>query len=285
MKISILKLNSILRPIRNRWHIILRYAQSSPTMRGQHRWLFLGALKARMFGQFSYLRDSEKRWKRNFWLPIGRRNEGVFVDLTSASELDTLQEILVEKVYPLDRIGFDPALILDCGANIGYFSSLARTRFPAAKLVCWEPNEHNFSRLRAQPLLRSDKVECFCAAVSCSDGSAMMIGSGAGGTIEHEDGTGPLVTTIDLPRWISEHARGPLLLKMDIEGHESRLLPAMRGHWVNPCALLLETHREDGDDGDLIKELETEGFAIEHLRSHSLGNDRRTFKEYLCRRS
>jgi hypothetical protein len=85
-------------------------------------------------------------------------------------------------------------------------------------------------------------------------------------------------------RWLDGNCRSPLLMKMDIEGHERRVLHALQGHWVSPCVLLLETHQEGGNDAEIMDNLASAGFYIEHLRTHSLCNDMRVFKEYMCRR-
>jgi FkbM family methyltransferase len=207
----------------------------------------------------------------------------VIVDISSFAELDVLREVLVDEIYPLDRIGFIPRMILDCGANVGYFASLARVKFPEAQIVCWEPDASNFSRLISQPPLRGDEVKCFQAAVSDSDGEALLTGAGIGCMLvgSPTEQARP-VKTINFSHWIEQYGRVPLLIKMDVEGHEQQTLQALRGKWMSPCAMFLETHAQSGWDQEILQDLAADGFNVEILRTHRLATDTRIFKEYLC---
>lgn len=174
-------------------------------------------------------------------------------------------------------------MILDCGANVGYFACLAHLKFPNATIICWEPDAYNYSRLMSQPLLRNDRITCIEAAVSDHDGWSNLCGSGTGGTLT-EANSGQRVRTVNLPNWINQNGNFPLLVKMDIEGHERQVIRSMKDHWGRPCTLFLETHEVDGDDAEIIDSLISAGFHVEHLRSHRLLNDPRVFKEYACER-
>jgi FkbM family methyltransferase len=275
-----------LRFLRNRWQILRRYGAASPAITESGRWLALGALRCRLFGGPSHLPRANVSRIRNYRLPIGNGNQFIIVDLSSTSELDALEEVLVNKIYPFERIELKPAMILDCGAHVGYFSSLARIKFPEANIICWEPERHNYSRLTSQPVLKADVVTCLNAAVSDYDGWARLVGEGTGGKIEDKnDNADQLVKTINLPQWFDRNCRPPLLIKMDIEGHERRVLHALRDHWISPCVLFLETHQDNGDDAEILDDLDLSGFRIEHLRTHTLNGDVRIFKEYMCSRT
>jgi FkbM family methyltransferase len=209
----------------------------------------------------------------------------VIVDVSSANELDVLQEVLVENIYPIEKICFYPALILDCGSNVGYFAALTRVKYPQSEIVCWEPERGNFARLSAQPLLQNEKVRLYQAAVSDAEGEAYLRGDGAGGSLGERGAGAQPVRRIDFPRWIMENGRYPMLVKMDIEGHEKTLLRAMKGAWNGHCVLFLETHADNGDDSDTVDELISENFTVELLRAHRLDGDTRVFKEYCCVRT
>jgi FkbM family methyltransferase len=268
----------------NRCSIVARYAAAAPGIPGLPPWLFLGALRSRLVGGDGRWRANRNARFRNYRVPVGRnRGEDVIVDITSFAELDVLQELLVDRIYPLDRIGFVPAMILDCGANIGYFASLCRLRFPKAEIICWEPDAHNFSRLVTQPMLKCTAVECHLAAVSDQDGETTLTGSGTGCKLGNNAGGrgGQRIKTINLRRWIAEYARAPLLIKIDIEGHEAEIVDALAGAWMTPCVLFLETHAEMGRDERLMSQLRREGFELRLLRSHELPGDERVFKEYM----
>jgi FkbM family methyltransferase len=268
----------------NRCFVVGRYAAAAPGMLALPPWLFLGALRSRLVGGDGRWRASRDARFRNYRVPVGRnRGEEVIVDITSFAELDVLQELLVDRIYPLDRIGFLPAMILDCGANIGYFASLCRLRFPKAEIICWEPDAHNFSRLITQPMLQCAAVECHRAAVSDRDGETCLTGSGTGCKLDNDvrSGGGQRIKTINVRRWISEYAKAPLLIKIDVEGHEAEIVDALAGAWIAPCVLFLETHAEMGRDERLVNQLRREGFELRLLRSHELPADKRVFNEYM----
>lgn len=279
-----MKLVRIVRGVRNRWRTLLRYAGAAPRMTALPKWLFLGAVRARLLGGHACHGFSTGGQCCDLHIPIGRdRGEQVLVDTTSFAELNVFEEVLVDRIYPLHRIGFVPAMILDCGANIGYFASLCRLYFPKAEIVCWEPDPHNFSRLTRQPMLQCGMVHSYQVAVSNVEGDAFLTGSGAGCTLVDLPGDGgQRIKTVNLTRWIVENGKVPMLIKMDIEGHEVAVIGALNGVWKGPCVLFLETHAEAGRDEHVTTQLTMSGFNLTLLRSHELPEDQRIFKEYLC---
>ena len=273
----------VVRGIANRWFILRRYAAAAPSALALPQWLFLGALRSRLLGGSGRFATRSNGKARDLRIRIGQKSgEYVIVDTSSFSELDVLQEVLVDRIYPLDRINFSPTMILDCGANIGFFSSLCRLYFPKAEIICWEPDSRNFARLVKQPMLQSEFVRCIKSAVSNADGEATLIGSGTGCTVSRSVAGADLrVGTIDLRRWIELNCKPPFLIKMDIEGHEVEVVDALVGAWKGPCALFLETHAENGRDERILSQLRSAGFDLTQLRSHNLPGDHRVFKEYL----
>ncbi len=204
----------------------------------------------------------------------------VSLNASSPQEMDVFREVVVGGNYPLEMLSFRPELIADCGANIGFFSAMARLHFPETPIFAWEPDEKNFRRASEQPILRSESVELRLAAVSDRNGFVDLAGSGHGCTVHRSDDA--QVPCIDFAAWWREHSVPGSLLKMDIEGHETAVLPTLRGSWKPPCAVFLETHAPRGEDGELIGQLESDGFRVDLLRQHSLPGDTRVFKEYLA---
>lgn len=268
--------------VTGRWNIIARYLRAAPDFSGIWPWLFVGIIRSRLFGGSGHA-GRTSGYCRDFRLPIGRESgQSIIVDISSLRELDVLEEVIVGRIYPLERVKFGPAMILDCGSNIGYFAAMMRVAFPEADIVCWEPDSHNFSRLSAQPLLQGEKIRMFQAAVSDVDGEAPFHGDGSGGRLGAARGEARFVQTMNLPQWIRAHGRFPMVIKMDIEGHERSVLRAMKGFWNSPCILFLETHAERGDDSETLDDLASENFSVELLRTHRLNDDVRVFKEYCC---
>lgn len=210
------------------------------------------------------------------------KNKAVFLDASSREEMDVFAEVLVDQNYPLNRVPFHPSLVLDLGANIGFFGAAARSAFPDTPIRGWEPDSRNYCRAVAQPILADEKTEITQAAVSDRDGAVRITGSGHGCAITQQKEDGDEVPCVDFPGWWRAHGKPGAVFKIDIEGHEEKLLPAMQGLWLPPCALFLETHAERGSDDGIVALLRADGFHVELLRSHALPGDSRVFKEYFA---
>ena len=145
-----------------------------------------------------------------------------------------------------------PAAVIDCGAHIGVFTLLARRRFPSALITAFEPNPDNIEWLRENlGRNRVSGVEAIPAAVSTTAGMSAFrftrYQSESGRLAEHgvalteADGLAD-VRVIDLPAFVRRLAPASLLLKIDIEGEEERLMPALVPALPSPCAIFFETH-------------------------------------------
>jgi FkbM family methyltransferase len=263
--------------------VLRAYARCAPDWSSLPAWLRLGAIRARLFGGEARLAPRSFGERRDLAVRIGgRSDETVIVDLTSDAELEAFDEIFAKRVYPVERVALQPGTIIDCGANVGYFAALCRTRWPKARIVCFEPERANFSRLARQPILQSGLIECIETAASVLDGEVAFCGDGIGGAIAGP-GTAAVrrVNAISLGRWLRENCQNAALIKIDIEGHEEELMPSLTTAWPKPCALFLETHAQDGGDARLLSVLGDAGFSSELLRTHRLPRDPRVFKEYL----
>lgn len=253
----------------------MSYVRRAPYLGALWPWLLAGLVQTRML-------KGEKVGR--ILVPLGKAEEQkVWLDLGSAQQRDTFQEVLVERNYPLERVPFKPSLIVDCGANVGYFSSLARVWFPEARLVAWEANAENFATLESQPALQGGKVELHHAAVSDRDGQGFFSGKGAGGRLEAVQPAADAkpVKVVDLRAWWQKNKTPSTVWKIDVEGHETILIPALSRAWETPCILFLETHEINGRDKKIIDELSGQGFQAELLQEHKLPGDPRVFREYL----
>jgi len=257
-----------------RLSLLRKYLGCSPSWACCLPWLLAGLVKVRVL-------PGQKVGMLELALAADK-TQRITLDASSPAEIDVFDEVMVSRIYPFDRLPFIPSLVADCGANIGYFSSLARVAFPNAEIFAWEPDARNFRRLAEQPILRNAATTLANQAVSDCRGRVSLTGTGHGceiqGTLTGNEG----VECVDFSAWWREHVMSHALLKMDIEGHETTVLPTLRGSWKAPCAVFLETHAPRGADGELIGQLESDGFRIEKLRAHSLPDDDRVFQEYLA---
>jgi len=186
---------------------------------------------------------------------------------SDVSHLVVMDEILIEQVYSLSVVPFRPDVILDCGAHIGMFTLLAAATFPDARIDAFEPDPENLVWLRKQISVNHLAVNVMDAAVAASDGTARFKANlGCGGALVHDSvmrsaSCTVVVRTMRLATFIAELKSERLLLKLDIEGEESKVLPDVLPFLPANCVLFIETH--GGDNGwqtaaDLMKQ---HGFA------------------------
>jgi FkbM family methyltransferase len=194
--------------------------------------------------------DAEERcrWETSagaFWMPRGSKAD--FIGMLAA-EIDS-------NVYTID--GIEPlgpaSVVLDCGANVGFFSRHA-LKAGAGKVVAFEPSPETAFCLRRNlaPELASGRaivVEkglwdsetelSFSAAVKVNPGSHHVVEGSTGDTVIS-------VTTID--RAVEELGLSQVnYIKMDIEGSELRALRGaqntIRRH--RPVCSIATEHTDD----------------------------------------
>ena len=80
------------------------------------------------------------------------------------SDVETFEEVFLLRQYDLPFAGFEPAHILDLGANIGYASVYFAARWPQARILAVEPAAGNLGLLdkNTRPW---DRITCLQAAV------------------------------------------------------------------------------------------------------------------------
>jgi FkbM family methyltransferase len=184
------------------------------------------------------------------------------------SQFVIYEEVFMARTYDLAHVAFVPDAVVDCGAFEGYFSLLAKARFPGAPVVAFEPNAENFEGLQANIDANRLDVNARNEAVSTVDGEASFVGEGCGGHLAEagEAGRTNTVTTRDLGKVLAQLAPERLLLKLDVEGEERALIPAVL-HVLPPrCAIFFEWHHGDDSFQQIAGLMRDAGFAVERHR-------------------
>jgi len=92
--------------------------------------------------------------------------------------LHTFKEIFMDECYMHGQTHMIPPcpVIIDIGANAGYFSLYAASRFSGAKLFAYEPMPPNFEQLmRNVNMNKNSKITAFQKAVADYSGETVMI--------------------------------------------------------------------------------------------------------------
>jgi FkbM family methyltransferase len=143
-------------------------------------------------------------------------------------DFDNLRACLADEIvrddgYGLKKIAathqFD--VILDIGANIGYFSVLAREAFPTARIIAVEPTPQTFDWL----VKNVTDLQIECRQCGIGDGTPARLHEVENhvGNYTDKTGTGPEIETKVLRDLLPSDAHR-WMIKMDCEGCERYLL-------------------------------------------------------------
>jgi len=129
-------------------------------------------------------------------------------------------------------------VIIDVGANTGIYSLIAKTLNPPARVYAFEPIARIYEKLISNCRLNDYEIECFDAALSNTDGEAIVYDT----PTEHvysvtvnknlnDAGVEVVPTTIKVARldtFIRQHNVDKIdLIKLDVETHEAEVLEGM----------------------------------------------------------
>jgi len=151
-----------------------------------------------------------------------------------------------------DSIDVDYVLI-DCGANYGYWSVLVSSRpFGAHKVIAIEPSAENFPKLANNAHVNGDRFETMKCAIGSARGTARLSGtkheafSIAGST----NAGGEEVPVIALDNLIDDGkvaSAGKYLIKLDVEGVEIEAIKGGARLLAADSVILCEEHGNDPD--------------------------------------
>lgn len=170
------------------------------------------------------------------------------------SDISVFSDVFLHGQYAVAADLDDVALIIDCGANVGYTSAYLLSCYPGASLIAVEPDLENFELLQANTRYYGERVSTLRSAV-WSHRAELAISEesrGRGGEwgrqvteVAAEDGGSILAVTIGELLRDSGQPRISIL-KMDIEGAEEVVFSKGYEEWLPKVDnLLIELHDDD----------------------------------------
>ncbi|NNL85681.1 MAG: FkbM family methyltransferase [Myxococcales bacterium] len=158
-----------------------------------------------------------------------------------------------EVLHTLRRFAsLDPVLV-DCGANVGFWSVIASApEIGLSRVVAIEPNPTTYRRLLRNAELNGGRYHCVKRAVSHTSGETVQLVDAARHAVARigEDPGGTPVETITVDAvladrgWVSPDDR--ILLKLDVEGHELAALEGARATTRRDHAIIFEELTQHG---------------------------------------
>lgn len=179
--------------------------------------------------------------------------------------------------------GFSPAEIIDAGANVGAWTLMARAIFPDATIHMIEPQAGCAPSLellaKDSPGVRFHRVAVTRPGrrrVAMAGGDDSQSGTGAWVVDEGEESpTDPQCDATTIDELFGDRLRTPILLKLDLEGHELAALEGATSLLPRVDVVLTEVSFFDVNDtgrlllGDLLIFLRARGFELYDIASLS----------------
>lgn len=191
---------------------------------------------------------------------VFKTRNGVLVEVPSRL-LHTFKEIFMEEGYlaGLEKKPGPRPVILDIGANAGYFSLFAVSTFDGASVLAYEPIPGNYRQLlRNADLNSSRRISCFPLAVAghCGEislvfdntdsfttsATVLPVNSGANDSMR--------VECVDLKKIFDDHRLEKCdLLKLDCEGAEYDILYSCPDAYLKRIdQIAMEVHKGEGEN-------------------------------------
>jgi FkbM family methyltransferase len=184
-------------------------------------------------------------------------------DPRQTDELTVVDELLYEPLY---QTPCDCEVFVDCGAFRGISTVYLQDQVRADATIAIEPQQQNFERLSRRLQVHLPAVKAVNAALGVTSGEVFFAGEGVGGRISEEGIRTRVVGLDDLPELGKAQC---LLLKMDVEGAEKDLLPALLPLLPKKCVILLETHYPEHEARQMLRVYEDSGFSVVLLRKRA----------------
>lgn len=183
------------------------------------------------------------------------------------THLDGVRSI-IEAPHLIGSAPLSGGVFLDIGANIGLYTIALSNHF--AQTVAFEANGYTFRILQANVALSgASNIDCICTALSDRSGTAStdvaLNGNLGWGRIEEEAGArnGVPVQLDTLDNWARQRTDGTpvTLIKIDVEGHELKVLEGSRELLRNSAPVVLFEVLDPAAGAQCLRLLQECGYA------------------------
>jgi len=175
------------------------------------------------------------------------------------------KNIFYDDCYGLDKIEGKIERILDIGSNLGFFSMAARSRFPEARIHCYEPNPQIQNHLLNNT--RGLSIEVYPEAIGANEGWINLKVDGGSLFARAEASEKGNIKKTAIVDAIAKLGGSVDLLKLDCEGGEWELFEKP-DVWQHIKRLTMEYHqwaKPEVDIAEMVKLIRGFGFRITHL--------------------
>jgi FkbM family methyltransferase len=174
-------------------------------------------------------------------------------------------QIFLKKEYDIPNIisEFDPKVIIDAGANVGFSAVLFANKFPLAKIVAIEPDDSNFQLLKLNTSFYPNIININAALWGCNSLLKVLnIGRHWGvkvGELDYDskekvcafmNQKDKLIKTVTIEDILKKYNFKNIdILKMDIEGAEKNVFELNTTDWIDKVNLFIIEFHERYEPG------------------------------------
>ncbi len=195
---------------------------------------------------------------------------------TGTSDLEVFYDIVCDKAYRYIERMKDVSFVIDCGANVGYFSALCLSVFPNCTVVAVEPDKKNFKIMQRNLAPYSGRVKAINAGI-WSHRTALAISAkpyrdGREWTRQVREclpGEASDLSGVDISTIMEEAGRKRVsLLKIDIEGSETVVFSKNYENWIQSVDVIMIELHDDSSFGKgsevFLSAIEGRQFLLSH---------------------
>lgn len=243
-------------------------------------------MKILTFGEKKIIKSIFKQWVISFFKQIIKKKRFIMISapifqnqyiydrysnklsllkIKSISDWYTIYQVFIKEDYKLDDLSRYSDLILfykniirdkkipiifDCGGNIGITTKYFSIIYPAAKIICIEPDKNNIY-MAIENNLNQPNIEFIHSAVGSAEGIGKIIDPGLGNNAyrikksELDSGGENLVKILSINnklKQIDSNSFVPFYMKIDIEGYEDELF-SKNYEWIERFPIIaIELH-------------------------------------------
>lgn len=140
-------------------------------------------------------------------------------------------------------------VLLDCGANYGYWSTLVSSRpYGSQRAIAIEPSSSSYAGLRRNAVINGDRFETIKSAIGETSGTAYLSGrKHESMTIADHDESGEAVAMVSLDDLMNrmDLSTKRVVLKLDVEGVEIGAMIGGAGLLKTDSVVICEDHGND----------------------------------------
>lgn len=224
--------------------------------------------------RFSALRALAKRIARNWTIQQPFHSGWICLNAvehswawTGKRRLEDFDRFLQDRLL---EVSLGRPHLVDIGCNIGVMTLAVLLRNPSAHATAFDPNRQAIALLQRSLECNSLISRAQVLPVAVSAGSRTLSFDSAGSFTGHVAPVGEPCPAVQFSALISEHVRGPSVIKVDIEGFEAELCDEFAGMpHLDDSVLMIELHPRGfnglGDPARVVEALRRRGDLRLHL--------------------